>query len=208
MAGGTGVDPISAGLNIIGSFLAYKDAAAKAKAERAIQKYRNEMSNLSAAIAQNSITTNETMSSVASAKSALEIKKAAIMSQGAAAVAAGAAGASGRSVNMTMRDLLQTSANAESERQSQLTDMYAAADRSRISTAMTASLQQDHSYIPKPNAASYMLQAAAKTYQSSRASDTPSMPSADYYSGLQNVSANARYNVFNTNTGKWATYGK
>lgn len=150
------------GMDMLGGFMQYQSDKAEAKAARAYQKYRNTMTNLSNAINQNAITTNEIMSNDAFTREAVDIKKDYLAADANATVSAAAAGVKGRSVNQSLFDIKRSMDVAEGLRQENLRNSWLAFDQQRQTSAMDAALQQDHSYIPKPKLASYLLNAASK----------------------------------------------
>lgn len=150
-------------LDFIAAEANYQADKAQWKAQTAWQKYRNTMVNLSNSINQNAITQNEILAQQAFADQALKIKKGSLMSTARAEVAAAAAGVKGRSVNQAMLDVKRNAANREYERQVSFTNANLAFDQQRLQSKMSADMQQDYTYLPKPNSASYYLNAFIKT---------------------------------------------
>ena len=153
----------SAGMNAVGGLFQYGADKAAAKAAKAQQRYRNAMTNLSNAINQDSITVNEIMSNDAFARQGVEIQQDYQQSFGSTQVAAASAGTGGRSVTRSLFQLKQSRDIAEGIRKQNLTDSWIAFDIQRTNSAMSAAMQQDHSYIPKPNLTSYLFGAAKST---------------------------------------------
>lgn len=144
----------------------YQGDAATSKAKRAWQKYSNTMLSLSNAMQQNSITTNQLLASDAFTNQAIQLKKEGIMTSAATEVAAAAAGVKGRSVNLAMRDVKRNAANREAERQEGFKNTMLAVSQQRQNASMSAAMQVDYSYIPKPKAATYFLNAIGKNMDS------------------------------------------
>lgn len=143
----------------------YKAAKQQYKAEKAFQDYRNTMTRLSDAQSQNAITTNETMSNAAFARQAIQLDKATIGTTGKVAVSAAAAGVRGRSVNQVLIQVQRNSAQQERERQIALESSWLSFDQQRKNSAMSAAMSIDYSYIPKPKASSFYMDAAMNSMQ-------------------------------------------
>lgn len=150
-------------LNLLSANMSYSGAKAQAKAQRAWQEYSNRMTDLSHSVAQNAITTNEILASDALASQAVQLKKDSLQIQGAAKVNAAAAGVKGKSVSRQMRLIVGNAAARESERQLAFRNMMMSFDQQRLNTSMSAAMQKDYSYIPKPKYASYFLSAVQQT---------------------------------------------
>ncbi len=155
---------VQKGLNLFGQAnLNYKADKAEAKANQKWQAYRNTMTNLSGAMQQNSITINERLSEFAFASQAISDKRANLLTVGASEAAAAAAGVKGNSVNRVMFDINRNAAIKDRQRQINLQNARLAFDESRRASAMSTKMQMDFSYIPKPKAASYYLDAFQDT---------------------------------------------
>lgn len=152
-----GLDAAGTALNTFQGFAKYKSAKAEAKAREAWQKYHNTMVNLSNATQQNGITMNEIFAQQALADQALQIKRGDIISSGSVEANAAAAGVTGNSVALSMLDVKRNSAQAEYKRQVTFKNTMLAFDTQRTNAALAAVMQGQHSYIPQPNAASYIL---------------------------------------------------
>ncbi len=157
---------LSLGMNIAGGIMSYQADKAANKAARALQAYNNAMTKLSDSINQNAITTNSILTLDASTAVGTEIRKNAISTQAQIETSAAAADVKGRSVNQAMFDVMRNGANREFERQQNLRNSFLAFDQERLNSRMASNMQQDYSYLPKPNFASYMLNAAAKSKDS------------------------------------------
>lgn len=153
------------GLNMLQGAAQYEADKEEAKAKLAWQKYSNTMTRLSDAMNQNAITENEIITMDAFAEQALDIKKGLLATTASAEVSAAAAGVKGRSVNQSLFDIQRNANIAEGRRQQSLQNAFASFDQQRQSSAMSAALNQDYTYIPKPNFMSYMLKAATNSAQ-------------------------------------------
>lgn len=150
-------------LNLGSAAMSYKADKAQAAAQRAWQAYSNKMVDLSATVSQNAITTNELLAADAFTNQAFQLRTDTIFSRAQAEVSAAAAGVKGRSVNLSVRQVLRNSAAREAERQENFRTTMLGFDQQRKQVAMSAAMQKDYSYIPKPKAASYFLSAVSNS---------------------------------------------
>lgn len=148
---------------VASGFAGFIGDSRKAKAEKAWQKYRNKMVDLSASINQNALTTNELLAQDAFAAQAIELDKSTILTRARTEVAAAAAGVKGKSVNRSIRRIIATSAEREAERQAEFSAMKSGIRQQRLNTSLSAAMQQDYSVIPKPSPVSYILGAVGNT---------------------------------------------
>lgn len=144
-------------------FMSYRADKAASKAQRAWQAYSNTMVEIGNAVNQNAITTNEILANQAFADQDIQIQKGGLMAQAKAEVAAASAGVKGRSVNQAMFDVQRNAADREYQRQVSLKNATLAFDQQRLQSSMSAKLQKDYSYIPKPSPVSYFLNAGQNT---------------------------------------------
>lgn len=151
----------AAGMQVGSALMGYQADKATAKAQQAFQKYRNTMTQLSNAMTQNAITSNELIEMEASKREALQIQGNYQEAAGAVQVQAGSAYTAGRSVDRSMHELKLGAQMAESVRQENLINAWQGYDAQRKNAAMSAAMQQDHSYIPTPKLSSYLFKAAA-----------------------------------------------
>lgn len=165
---------LAVGLNFASAFGSYQADKAASKAARAWQAYSNTMVRLSDAVNQNAITTNEILSMQTFADQAIGIKQSNILTTAQAEVSAAAAGVKGVSVDDVMRDINRTAAVAENQRQNDFAAANLQFDQQRQSSVMSAAMQQDYTYIPRPKLGSYLLNAAAKSFGGGGGSNTPS----------------------------------
>src|SRR5690606_6144073 len=112
-----------------------------------------------------SITSNELISNEQFRRQALEIQSTYQEAAGATQVQAGFAETAGRSVDRSMFLLEQSRDMAEAVRQENLINSWTAFDQQRQNAAMSAAMQQDYTYIPKPNLLSYLFKAGTQSAQ-------------------------------------------
>lgn len=156
------------GSKFLGGLGDYANAKAESKAKRAWQRYSNTMVRLSDGINQNAITVNEILASDASAQQAFDIQVGELQAGSSTEVAAAASGVKGRSVTAALYDVQRNANIAEARRQEELKNTYLSIDQQRISSAMSAAMQQDHSYIPKPNFFQTMLKSGMEAWQAGK----------------------------------------
>ena len=151
----------AAGMQIGSAIMGYKADKAQAKAQQAFQKYRNTMTQLSNALTQNAITSNELIELDQAKRDALTIQENYQQSSGDTQVMAGASYTAGRSVGRSLHVLKLSTQMAEQTRQENLINAWQGYDAQRKNAAMSAAMQQDHSYIPTPKLGQYLFKAAA-----------------------------------------------
>lgn len=139
----------------------YRADKAQAKADRAMQEYKNKMVNIADAMNQNSITTNTTKTIQQSARQAVHLRRNEIGVLGSTASAAAAAGVRGRSVNATIIDAKRNAGFAEGARVRDLEGAQDQFTQQRIGSRLSAIQNQDLTHIPKPRFSTYMFSAVA-----------------------------------------------
>lgn len=147
-------------LSAMGQYSADK---AQAKAQKAIQKYKNKMARIADAINQNALTTNTTLAIQQSAQQAVYQRKDELSSLGSTAVAAAAAGVRGKSVTASLLDVKRGAALIEKQRSDDLQHTFMQIDQQRLGSALSAVQNQDLSYIPKPSFGTYLVGALAQS---------------------------------------------
>lgn len=150
---------LSAGLQIAGAFSSYRADKAAAKAQRAMQAYKNKMLQIANAMNQNAITTNETLAIQQAARQAVFQRRDELSTLGSVAVSAGAAGVRGRSVNATLLDVQRNAGFQEKMRQTDLEQQFLQFRQERNNSNLSAVMGEDLSYIPKPSLGGYLLRA-------------------------------------------------
>lgn len=164
IAGALVVGAVGAG---VAAYSSANAASANSKAGRAMQAYNNKMKDLSATLSQNSVTRNQLRAVDALSTNAVNLKKDSIFMRARVEVSAAAAGVKGNSVNRTLRETIGDAASREVDRQEAFRETMMDIESERYGIQVSAAMQQDYSYIPKPNTASYYLSAAASTASSS-----------------------------------------
>lgn len=154
----------SAGLNLMSAGASYSADKAQAQAQRAWQQYTNKMVDLSATVSQNAITTNQLLAADALTNQAFQLRQESIFTQAKVEASAAAAGVKGRSVNKSIHQVMRNASAREAERQEAFRTTMLGFDQQRMQTAMSAAMQKDYSYIPKPKASSYFLGAVSNTF--------------------------------------------
>ncbi len=149
-------------LDMFMAFGSYRADKAKAKAQKAMQDYRNKMTNIANAINQNAITQNTTLQVQQSAKQAVFMRRDELSIAGSTAVAAGAAGVRGRSVNATFLDVQRSAGMQEKQRADDLQNYFLQEHQQRLSSTLSAVQNQDLSVIQKPKLSTYLFGAAMK----------------------------------------------
>lgn len=140
-----------AGMSAANAYQQYQVSKDLYKAQKSWQDYNNKMTRLVDAQNQNAITTNTLIRQEASTMQAINNQRSTILTTGTAKVAAGAAGVEGASVNATMFDIQRNGAVAEYTRSLDLEHSLDQFDQQRLQSAMSSEMQQDYSYIPKPD---------------------------------------------------------
>lgn len=145
------------GMSLVGGWGQYATASIQANLQTKIQDYRNTMSRLSSARAENAITVNEVRVRDASMQADDLIQRTAMKDQARAEVDAAAAGVSGNSVEMIARDLKASAGRASYAQRRQANQQLAELDEQRTSTAIAGITNQDVQVIPKPSVGSLLL---------------------------------------------------
>lgn len=150
-------------LNIAQAGLDYGADSAQSKAQRAWQEYSNKMTDLSASVSQNAVTTNQILAEDALTAQGLEIQSGGILTRAKLEAAAAGAGVKGKSINRGIRKAIGTASAREFERQERIKATLLAFEQQRKGIAISAAAQKDYSYIPRPKSAMYYLGALTKT---------------------------------------------
>jgi len=183
------MDYLSAGLQLGSMLSSYNADKASSKASRAIQAYNNAMVQLSNSVNQNAITQNELLAQQAFNQQAIQLQRGSILTQARVEVSAAAAGVKGRSVNQALFNVQRNAANQERQRQLSLRNANLAFDQQRVQSAMSAAMQTDHSYIPKPKFGTYLLKAASSMYGSMDFGGSGGSNGSGFMSGLKEATA-------------------
>jgi len=146
-------------LEYISAGLEYRADKKRWEAQKAMQAYRNKMTNIANAMNQNSITQNTTLTIQQSAKRAVHMRRDELSALGSTVVAAGAAGVRGRSVDASILDVKRNAGMMEKQRADDLQQYFLQEKQQRRSSALSAVQNQDLSYLPKPSLGMYMFKA-------------------------------------------------
>jgi len=138
----------------VGSYL---QADKEAKAKRQWQEYRNAMTRLADANNQNAITTNERLMEERISTQRFMVRRSSYVTAAAAEASAAAENTAGRSVNMVQFDVERNASMQQARLTDDLEAQYLQADQQRLNSAFQAATNQDFSFIPSPNMATYML---------------------------------------------------
>lgn len=148
---------LSGAQSLIKQGMSYHAASVKAKSDRQWQAYKNAMTKLADANNQNAITTNENMLEKRVANQRFQIARSEYITEGAAEASAAASGTSGRSVDMVVFDIERNASMQQGNVTADLEAQYVQHDEQRRNSAFQAATQQDYTFIPSPNPATYAL---------------------------------------------------
>jgi len=104
------------GLSVGQGITGFINQGTAASLAASLQKYRNRMLEITAAMERRTITLNQVSTRDATMRLSFDLQKQAARDQGAATVSAAAAGVQGGSVDATMRGLRQSALNAQAAR--------------------------------------------------------------------------------------------
>lgn len=139
------------GLSIAEGATGFLNQGIAASLQASLQKYRNQMLQISAAMANNAVTHNEISTRDASTRLNFAIQQQAAADQGSAEVAAAAAGVQGGSVDATMRGLRRSAANAQAARQMRAKAEAQAHHQERKNNNISAIFGRDTTPIDRPS---------------------------------------------------------
>lgn len=145
------------GLAVIGQFSSHSTNDLQARLDRSMQAYRNTLTALSAAGAQNAITLNSIDAADVAEEEALQIRVQGLQQQGTAEVAAAASGTSGNSVGAVVQSLKANALRANTARLKTLGRQLQSYDAQREQTELDKRLNTDISVIPSPSIGSSLL---------------------------------------------------
>ncbi len=148
------------GMNFLSAGTKYMADKAQATAREKWQAYSNSMANISNALNQNAISVNETNTVREATDTNANIQKGSILYGAKEVVMASAAGVQGKSVNQSLLDIQANAAQREMNNQLDLTSKLNSFAQQREESEMKAKEAQNYSFIPKPDAGSYLFSAA------------------------------------------------
>lgn len=158
-------DWFAIGTKFLSAGFQYSSDNATSDAKRKWQQYTNAMTNIQDANNQNVITQNEQMAISTSVNNQVNIEKGGILTEAKAQVSAAASGVKGRSVTQSLLDIQSNASQREAQRQTDLNNQLLGYNQQRYNSKMSAAIQQDYSYIPKPSAAMAMFGAGLDSLQ-------------------------------------------
>ena len=135
----------------------YIQAEKEAKAKRQWQEWKNAMTRLADANNQNAITTNERLTEDRVSRQRFNVRRSSYMTAAQAEASAAAENTAGRSVNMVQFDIERNASMQQANLTADMEAQYAQFDNQRLSSAFQAAMNQDYTFIPSPNPATYML---------------------------------------------------
>lgn len=141
----------SMGLDIAQGVGSFVEQGIASKLARKMQKYRNEMLAITAAMQQGTILENRVNTRDASIRLQVQLQLTAAEDQATATVSAAAAGVKGGSVDSTMRGLRRSAANAQGARKARLQMEMRAHDSESRNVTVSAILGKDVSVISRPS---------------------------------------------------------
>lgn len=143
--------------------LEYGADSAQSKAQRAWQDYSNKMTDLSASVSQNAVTTNQILAEDALTEQGIEIKTTSLLTRAKLEANAAGAGVKGKTVKRGLHQVISKASAREFDRQQRTAATLLAFEQQRKGIAISAAMQKDYSFIPRPKSASYFLGAFTKT---------------------------------------------
>lgn len=139
------------GLTVVTGITDFINAGTSAKLAKAMQKYRNQMIEISAAMNARAISQNEIRTRDASVRLAFAIEVRSQQDIASANVSAAAAGVSGRSVDRQLRGLRGSALAAQAARKEQLRQEMSGHANDRINNRVSAIMQRDIEVHQKPS---------------------------------------------------------
>jgi hypothetical protein len=152
-----GYEQLEAGMSGISRGASFVAGLLDARSKRAWQKYNNAMVNIANGQNQNAITTNENLTVERSVVQGFEIERTGYQTTAAIEAIAAASDTEGRSVNQTLFQAARNEAVAQNRRKSDLDAQLLGFDNDRRTSAFQAATQVDHTYIPNPSPAAFLL---------------------------------------------------
>lgn len=153
------------GTKFLSAGFQYSSDNATSDAKRKWQQYSNAMTHIADANNQGVITQNEQMAISTSVNNQVSIEKGGLLTEAKSEVAAAAAGVKGRSVTQSLLDIQSNASQREQQRRTDLNNTLIGFNQQRYNSKMSAAVQQDYSYIPKPSASMAMFGAGLDSFQ-------------------------------------------
>ncbi len=139
------------GLDIGTSVTSFANQSIASSLQAKLQKYRNRMLEVSAAMNRRVITLNEIATRDASIRMSWELQKTGAQDQGSAEVSAAAAGVSGNNVDATMRGLRSSALGAQAARKSRFKQEMRSHFNERINNNVGAIMGKDIQVHSRPS---------------------------------------------------------
>lgn len=171
---------LSAGLNFLQAESQYESDKAMAKAKQQWQQYSNTMLRLQDSFNQNTITSDRILTKDYFDEQAKQIQDSYLQTSASVENSAAAAGVAGNSVVQVLQQSAVSAAQAEVNRQKQLTTAMQSLDNQSAMSHMSANMQQDYTPIKTPSRASYYIGALSKSLGGSDKSPEINAQSSDF----------------------------
>ena len=170
------LSPLNAqqGLTIAQGVAGFINDRTSAKLARSLQKYRNQMLEITAAMNARAISQNEIRARDATVRLAFQLEAASARDIGKANVSAAAAGVQGRSVDRQLRGLRGSLLNAHAARKEQVRQTMAGFANDRINNRVSAIMQTDITTHQKPSVMFALGGVAKGLFNNSLEAKTPS----------------------------------
>lgn len=146
----------SMGLTVAQGVTGFLNEGIASKLARSMQKFRNEMTMLTAAMNNDVILQNQIRTRDASVALAFDIELRSAKDRGKAEVSAAAAGVSGASVDATMRNLRGSALRAQAARKSRTAQEMQGHAQERRNNNVSAILGRDIQVIARPSALTHL----------------------------------------------------
>lgn len=143
------------GLGAVQAAAGFVQEGIASKLARSMQKYNNEMRELTAAMNNNVIMRNEIATQDASRRLQFDLSIRAAQDQGAAAVSAAAAGVSGRNVDKQMRHLRGSALRAQAARKQRTKAAMTEHNQERVNNNVSAIIGKDVTVHARPSILSH-----------------------------------------------------
>lgn len=154
----------SMGLTVGQGVTGFLNEGIASKLARSMQKYRNEMLQLTAAMNNDVITQNQIRTRDAAVALQFDIELRGAKDRGAAEVAAASAGVSGSNVDKTMRHLRGSALRAHAARKARTAQEMQGHAQERRNNNVSAILGQDIQVIARPSALAHLGGMATKLF--------------------------------------------
>jgi hypothetical protein len=168
----------SYGLTAVQGVTGFINAGTSAKLAAALQKYRNQMLQITRAMNDRAISQNEIRTRDASVRFAFAIEERAAVDQASAEVSAAAAGVQGMSVDRQMRGLRGSALRAHSARKERTRQEMAGHANERINNNVSTIMQRDITVQEKPSLMFHVAGLAKNLFEDREEAKTPSQRKA------------------------------